>query len=490
MHSPWTGIDLAADPVAWARLLRRAHEVALSGRGTPAVLRDVIVESWARCVRVGVDPDRPAPRMLDPDEAAGRLAAHPLAAVVPLVRGLVDMVSGDARHLVALSDADGMLLWAEGHPRMLEAAVAPHFLPGSLCSEVAVGTNAVGTALVLDHPVQIFSAEHFNRLLHGWTGSAAIIHDPTSGAVLGAVDLSGSFRTAHPHTLALVTAVALAAEAQIRRDRECGEAELAARYVDRLCAAGRRPSALVAADGRVLLASPRGWLGPTVGLPPRDGRSVLSGGTRAVIESLGGGARLVWGVRARERSVPRRVLSIRALGADPAEVLLGGARLALSARHAELLVVLALQPAGLSAAELARALHGAGAKPVTARAEVARIRHTVGDVVVAKPYRLAADVRADFLDVERLLRRGDLAAGVERCAGPLLPRSSAPAIVAARTRLQAALRDARRATGGSAALTRSAPRRHAAGARPKRTARQRPRARSRERPRDGSRRSV
>src|SRR5262249_26809463 len=110
------------------------------------------------------------------------------------------------------------LLWSDGHPKMVEAALAPHFRPGALCSEAAVGTNAVGTALVMEHAVQVFSAEHFNRLLHGWTCAAAPVRDPESGAILGVIDLSSSFRNAHPHTLALVTAVAQAAEAQLQRE--------------------------------------------------------------------------------------------------------------------------------------------------------------------------------------------------------------------------------------------------------------------------------
>jgi len=84
----------------------------------------------------------------------------------------------------------------------------------------------------------------------------------------------------------------------------------------------------------------------------------------------------------------------------------------------------------------------ARAKAVTVRAEVARVRRVSGELIAAQPYRLAADVRADFLDVERLVARRRVAAAVERYAGPLLPRSRAPAIVARRAALESALRDA------------------------------------------------
>jgi hypothetical protein len=472
VNSSWTAVDLAADRVAWARLLRRAHEVALSGRGTPPVLREVIVRSWERSAAAGVDPDRPAPLVLDAEQTATRLAAaHPLAAVVPIVRGRLGAATAEARHLIVLSDADGVLLWAEGHPSMLEAAVAPRFLPGALCTEAAVGTNAVGTALALDHAIQVFSAEHFNRLLHGWSSSAAPIHDPATGALLGAVDLSCSFRHAHPHTLSLVAAVARAAEAHLARERERRDADLTARYVDRLSAAGRCASALVTGNGRVLAASPRGWLGERVDLPAPEGDVALPDGDRAVVEPIGDGASIVWRARGRGIRVPRRVVRIRALGGAPPRVVVDGRQLALSPRHAELLVILALEPAGVSAGALARALHGPGAKAVTVRAELARLRRSVGELVPGQPYRLAADVRADFLAVEHALRRGALDAALALYAGPLLPSSRAPAIVAARARLQAAL-DAAVRGRGEPRLRPAA--RHDAGGRPVR-ARPRPR---------------
>ena len=457
MRSPWVAVDLAGDTVAQARLLRRAHEVVLSGCGTPLVLRDVIVRSWERSVTAGVDPDCPAPMLLDAEKAAARFAEHPLSAVRPIVREFLDSVSVEARHLVAISDSNGVLLWTEGHPRMVEAARAPHFVPGAQWSEAGVGTNAIGTAIVLDHSLQVFSAEHFNRLLHGWTCAAAPVHDPESGAMLGVLDLSGSFRTAHPHTLALVSAVARAAELQLARERRSRDAELVARYLDRLPAAGRRPSALVADDGRVVAATPRGWLGPCVRLDAAEGRMILADGTPALVEPAADGASIVWAMHARERRAPRHVLFIDALAAARPLFRLAGRRLPLSERQAELLTVLALHPAGLSARSLARCLYRGAANPVTVRAEIARLRHVVGDLVDAQPYRLTAEIRADFLDVETLLERGRVQAALDRYTGPLMPRSRAPCIVTRRQALDAAVSHARAATPCNPPRTASKP---------------------------------
>jgi hypothetical protein len=41
------------------------------------------------------------------------------------------------------------------------------------------------------------------------------VRDPSSGALLGAIDLSGDIRTAHPHSLALVSAAARLVEAEL-----------------------------------------------------------------------------------------------------------------------------------------------------------------------------------------------------------------------------------------------------------------------------------
>jgi transcriptional regulator of acetoin/glycerol metabolism len=208
-----------ADLLRLAGLLRRAHTIALDTGVAPQVVRPVISDSWLRAVAAGVDPERPAPRIFDARRTAAQLALHPVASLLSRISALLRQALVESRYFVAFSDADGVLLWTEGSPQALRTAVAPRFLPGFLCSEDAVGTNAIGTALALDQPVQIYSAEHFNRLLHGWTCAAAPIHDPETHETLGAIDISGDFRTAHLHGLPLVTAVAMAAEGWLASER-------------------------------------------------------------------------------------------------------------------------------------------------------------------------------------------------------------------------------------------------------------------------------
>ena len=441
--NPWVAVGTEVDLVAWARLLRRAQDLSLS-RGTSAsIVRDIVSSSWMRCIRAGVDPERPAPKILDHCHVTARLEAHPLAGALPLITSMLGDAVDAGRYIMALSDADGLLLWADGHRAALQMAEKPHFLPGFLCSEPAVGTNAVGTALVLDHPVQIFSAEHFSRLLHTWTCAAAPIHDPETHRVLGVLNVSGSYRTAHPHSLSLVCAVARAvethlAEAMLRRDEP-----LKRDYVERVARASSRRSALVTAEGRVAMSLPSGWIGERVDLPAEGGAITLSPGVEVIADPLDSGGHILWETAGGRARAPRPKLRLEMLGRAHGTVSTMGTRADIGLRHSEILVLLALNPEGLSGKDLALHLYGTAEKRVTVRAEMSRLRKLLGSTLAAHPYRLAAEVGADFLDVERLLGDGDIHEAVARYPGPLLPASEVPAIAAARERLAEAVRAAR-----------------------------------------------
>lgn len=213
MHSPYLA-DPGTDTTARAGEIARAHEAFLSG-ATPDMLdvRDVVIASWQRSAHAHVDPGAPPPVVLGDQELDAYRDDHLLATVLPVLRDLVGRVAEDGRHLMSISDAQGRLLWVEGHPLVRRIGERIHFLEGAMWDERFAGTNAPGTALALDQPVQIFATEHFAVPVHPWTCAAAPIHDPATGDVLGMVDVTGGDVVAHPHSLALVTAAARAAEA-------------------------------------------------------------------------------------------------------------------------------------------------------------------------------------------------------------------------------------------------------------------------------------
>jgi hypothetical protein len=215
LSDPWVALEAGADLGERLRMLRRAHETFTEAGTVPRPVRSVVADSWRRSARAGVGPDgTPSVELSDGDLGSYR-AEHPLARVMPLFRELLGTFAADGEHLLAVCDAHGRLLWVEGHPATRRKADRMNFVPGARWSETAVGTNAPGTAVAVDRPVQVFAAEHFIRRVQPWTCAAAPVHDPRTGRVLGAVDITGGDGLAHPHSLGFVQAVARAAESQL-----------------------------------------------------------------------------------------------------------------------------------------------------------------------------------------------------------------------------------------------------------------------------------
>ncbi|MFF1445322.1 GAF domain-containing protein [Streptomyces sp. NPDC058295] len=215
MTDPWVALEPGADPAERVRVLRRAHETFTEAGTVPRPVRSVVADSWRRSARAGVGPDGTASVELTDGDLGAYRAEHPLARVMPLFRELMGTFAADGEHLLAVCDAHGRLLWVEGHAATRRQAGRMNFVPGARWAESAVGTNAPGTAVALDRPVQVFAAEHFIRRVQPWTCAAAPVHDPRTGRVLGAVDITGGDGLAHPHSLGFVQAVARAAEAHL-----------------------------------------------------------------------------------------------------------------------------------------------------------------------------------------------------------------------------------------------------------------------------------
>jgi hypothetical protein len=60
---------------------------------------------------------------------------------------------------------------------------------------------------------------------------------------------------------------------------------------------------------------------------------------------------------------------------------------------------------------------------------MSRLRRLLGCLLIARPYRLLADIDVNILEVEQLVRAGALDAAGRRYRAPLLARSNVPGIV-------------------------------------------------------------
>ncbi|GAB3492826.1 GAF domain-containing protein [Flexivirga lutea] len=115
----------------------------------------------------------------------------------------------------------------------------------------------------------------------------------------------------------------------------------------------------------------------------------------------------------------------------------------MSPRHSEILLLLTGTPTGLSGPELGTQLYEEDMISSTLRAEMTRLRNLLGeDLLPSRPYRLAAEVTADWLAIEAQLAAGDVAAAVRTYRGPILPRSVAPGVCRIRDSVQSSLREA------------------------------------------------
>ncbi|MHC0430586.1 helix-turn-helix domain-containing protein [Streptomyces sp. O3] len=416
-----------------ARLLQGVYAAALSGRRPSVGPRPVIGASWARLLRSGLDPDHDVrTRLLVREEVEERRRASGLRDLLPVLReGLLPMADA-ARHIMVVADADGRVLWREGSSAVLRMADAHGFEIGADWSESTVGTNGIGTALVVRDPVQVFSAEHFVRTHHGWTCAGAPLTDPRDGRLLGVVDLSGPVGSLHPATLALVQSVARLAEAELRT-RHLAALDLLRSVAAPLLARIGSPAAAV---------DPNGWTAAVSGLPPVDrvplprsfgpGRAWLPSLGDCTVEPLPGG----WLVRAAARPAGAGAVADPETGGLATGVVLDLSRPGhgavtvsgpsgswtheLSPRHAELLYLLATRPAGHTAAQLADAVFGDTGRSVTIRAELSRIRRYLAGLLDRRPYRFREDAAVEVV----LPRRPD----------ELLPHSTAPAVIRARQR--------------------------------------------------------
>jgi hypothetical protein len=430
------------------RSTHRALQDLLTDRPGPFDVRPHVLDSWRRSQAAGVDPDGvtlPPLRYEDDDLEAYR-QQHSLSQGMSTLRQLTRELIDGGEQLVAVTDASGVLLWVEGTLAVRNQASAMNFVPGAAWDEDHAGTNAPAVALRTRRDVEILASEHYSRVVQPWSCVAAVVRNPETTDIEGVLDLTWPKSISWPYALSVVRSVAGALEGDLLTRSMARRRQAEQRYVERAMPA-RGKTALVGPDRRIALApGSRALIGSRVDLGTDAGTARLADGRVAEVEPLGFDGYVMLRLPDGQSGTRRRMahpVPLRALGLDEAILDLPGRSVRLRPRFAEIVVLLALHPEGMSSEKLGMLLLGDESNPVTVRAEMSRLRRHLGEhVLKSRPYRLEIDLAADFFAVRSALRDGRLRAALKEYRGPLLPASEAPGIREERANLHLQLRAA------------------------------------------------
>lgn len=178
---------------------------------------EIIRASHERSRKFGVEKEQIySTHILQGEEKEAILQeSHDLIEVAgPFLDLLYNFLTGSG-FIVLLTNREGCILRISGDEIPIKAANDLNMVVGAYLDEQSVGTNAMGTAISENMPVQVSATEHFITAFHQWTCSAAPVHDE-DGNIIGTVNLTGSRELVHPHTLGLVVAAVTSIENQLK----------------------------------------------------------------------------------------------------------------------------------------------------------------------------------------------------------------------------------------------------------------------------------
>lgn len=199
--------------------VRQAWERFVSDGELPtSAIRSVVTQSWKRSADFQVGyKRRHAPMVEEGELHRWRMRnASMIAAAAPALERSRTFLA-DARSMLILTEASGLIVATEGDPRVIDAGRENHLELGGHWHEQQIGTNAIGTALAERTAVQIHGGEHYCEDIQNWTCSAVPVTNPANRQIIGVVDISGRVESFNPQSLALAVSVGGEIEAALDR---------------------------------------------------------------------------------------------------------------------------------------------------------------------------------------------------------------------------------------------------------------------------------
>lgn len=366
------------DPAAKARSLKALHQSWAEGTRIPEVVRPVVARSWSRAGALEKDIvplDAMAIRDL-------RESNEELTSLVGLFKERLLSLATQAGNQLVISDGQGYVLWVLGPSTVRRRSDGIGFVSGARWRESDVGTNGIGAAMAEKVPVQIFGPEHAREEQHSWVCTSAPVLNRATASLVGTITLAGSFRTAHPHSLALVSSVAHEAEAALQAQHSL--------KMQRLELTNELPDGeFILTDPQGLVAASRGYsVGGHINLPVglEEGHFWIAGLGAVDARQAAGG----W-IFTKTQHQLRLEMSSETLRQVIVHSHEGSTQISLSEKHWQIVNMLAKHPLGLGAEQL-KSLWPASTPQVTIRAELSRLRAKLPGVIASRPYRLVAPI--------------------------------------------------------------------------------------------------
>jgi transcriptional regulator of acetoin/glycerol metabolism len=221
-RTPARGAVFQPDRLADAR-----EQFLTSSADNPSGVRDEIVTSWvrSRSWHVAAD-DLTLPYVKDPnlDSLLAQTAA-------PILAQLRDQLGKEPVSII-LTDAAGVVLERlTGDPELERYLDKVQLAPGFSYSEQFAGTNGIGSALESREPFCVFGHEHYAEKLETLACAGVPVCHPTSGKVLGLLDLTCWNRDAGPLLVALSKSTAQSIERALEQQTGLRELALLREYL-------------------------------------------------------------------------------------------------------------------------------------------------------------------------------------------------------------------------------------------------------------------
>jgi transcriptional regulator of acetoin/glycerol metabolism len=210
------------DPLADAR-----EQFLTSSAGNPSGVRDEILTSWirSRSFHVAAD-DLTLPYVKDPN-----LESLLAQTATPILTELRDELGREPVSII-LTDAAGVVLERlTGDPALERYLDKVQLAPGFSYSEQFAGTNGIGSALESREPFTVFGHEHYAEKLETLACAGVPICHPSSGKVLGLLDLTCWNRDAGPLLVALSKSTAQSIERALQQQTGLRELALLREYL-------------------------------------------------------------------------------------------------------------------------------------------------------------------------------------------------------------------------------------------------------------------